>query len=299
MSAERVVVSGTAALAVFEHGAAPAEAPTVVLAHGWPDSHEVWDLVATRLAGRFHVVSYDMRGVGRSTAALERHPYTLDRLAADLDAVVTAVSPGRPAHVVGHDWGSVVGWEYVQTPAFAAHAASFTSVSGPNLDFAGWLLRQGRWRDGAGALLDQVARSGYTTVLSLPVLRTAMWRLGMDRLLRAWLRWSEGVTGYPGPGLVRDAVAAVPIYRSNILPRLRRPELRDTSVPVQVVVAARDRYVSPRLAKLTVRRWLPTATVEEIDAGHWSPRTRPDVLAALIAGHVDRNETAGTTSGPA
>ncbi|MEU5157858.1 alpha/beta fold hydrolase, partial [Glycomyces sp. NPDC021274] len=42
--------------------------PTVMLVHGYPDSKEVWSEVARRLADRFHVVLYDVRGCGRSTA---------------------------------------------------------------------------------------------------------------------------------------------------------------------------------------------------------------------------------------
>ncbi len=101
---------------------------------------------------------------------------------------------------------------------------------------------------------------------------------------------SEGIdpaSGYPPPDVARNAVAAVPIYRTNIFGRLRRPEPRPAAVPVQVVVNRRDRYVSPTLAA-DVAPWVPDLTVHELDAGHWSPRTHPDALAALIADHVAR-----------
>src|SRR5690606_37022733 len=42
--------------------------PTVVLLHGYPDTKELWYPVAERLAPRFHVVLYDVRGFGKSTA---------------------------------------------------------------------------------------------------------------------------------------------------------------------------------------------------------------------------------------
>ncbi|MCL2728894.1 MAG: alpha/beta fold hydrolase, partial [Actinomycetia bacterium] len=45
-----------------EHGGTAR--PTVVLLHGYPDSKEVWSEVARRLAPRFHVVTYDVRGHG-------------------------------------------------------------------------------------------------------------------------------------------------------------------------------------------------------------------------------------------
>src|SRR5688500_14156488 len=99
---ERIVVSDTAALAVYERGAAAPDRPTVVLTHGWPDTSAVWEHVADRLSDRYHVVTYDARGMGRSTAAIVHQPYALRRMADDLDAVLRATSPDRPAHVVGH-----------------------------------------------------------------------------------------------------------------------------------------------------------------------------------------------------
>lgn len=297
-TAERVILANSAALAVHERGMPGPDRPTVLLTHGWPDSHAVWDLVADRLADRFHVVTYDMRGVGRSTPGLAHKPYTLDKLAADLDAVVTAVSPNRPVHLVGHDWGSVTGWEHVMDPTYDGHLISFTSLSGPNLDHTGWLLRQKPRRRHLTVVLGQAVRSAYTVVLSIPVARTAMWRLGGATVFRRWLRLSEGVEGYPGPGLAKDAVAAVGLYRNNISARLRRPSLRPVGLPVQLIVATRDRYVSPRLLD-TMTDWLPDLVRTEVDAGHWSPRTHPERLASLITAFVDTVEALAAERAPA
>ncbi|MFC7612955.1 alpha/beta fold hydrolase [Actinokineospora soli] len=62
----RTVRSGDVELAVFEQGD-PA-APTVLLVHGYPDTHRMWDGVAARLAEDYHVVRYDVRGAGASSA---------------------------------------------------------------------------------------------------------------------------------------------------------------------------------------------------------------------------------------
>ena len=56
-AAERVVRNGEIDLAVFEYGDPSAE--TVVLVHGWPDTHHLWEEVVPLLSDRFHVVSYD------------------------------------------------------------------------------------------------------------------------------------------------------------------------------------------------------------------------------------------------
>lgn len=279
-------MSGTAALAVYERGEPTADNRTVVMAHGWPDSHEVWDLVADRLAAAGdHVVTFDMRGVGESTEAMVPKPYELPKVAADIDAVVTATSPDRPVHLVGHDWGGVIGWEYVTGDACVGKVATFTTVSGPNLDHLGRLLRTN-----VKAALTQGAKSLYTIVLSLPLIRTGIWRLGIGRLFRRWLALTEGIrpdSGYPGAGLTHDAIAGVPLYRTNIfLGRVRRPEPRPARVPVHQLVATKDRYVSASVLAHSAE-WVDDFTRTELEAGHWSPRSHPDDVARHITAYLD------------
>lgn len=52
-------------IAVYHEG--NPDGPTVVLVHGFPDSHVLWDGVVPLLAERFRIVRYDNRGVGRSS----------------------------------------------------------------------------------------------------------------------------------------------------------------------------------------------------------------------------------------
>ncbi|GAA3158169.1 hypothetical protein GCM10020255_039910 [Rhodococcus baikonurensis] len=61
----RRVTNGSVSLAVFEQGKADGE--TIVLVHGWPDTHELWNRIVPLLADDFRVVSYDSRGAGEST----------------------------------------------------------------------------------------------------------------------------------------------------------------------------------------------------------------------------------------
>ena len=101
-------------IAVYEQG--NPDGPTLVMAHGWPDSHVLWDGVVPRLADRFRIIRYDNRGVGKSSVPKPVSAYTMAKLADDFAAVIGAREPGEPVHVLAHDWGSVAVWEYL-TPA--------------------------------------------------------------------------------------------------------------------------------------------------------------------------------------
>ena len=97
------VQSGDVKLAVYVSGSR--RAPPLILVHGYPDSAAVWAPIRARLAKRYRVIAYDVRGAGASDAPRRRADYTLERLAADLKAVADATCGGRPFHLVGHDWG--------------------------------------------------------------------------------------------------------------------------------------------------------------------------------------------------
>lgn len=90
----------------------PPDAPTVVLVHGWVCSLEMWLYQVRALSPDHRVVAYDLRGHAASEPAASGD-YSMDVLAADLDAVLGACVPeGRRAVVVGHSMGamSIVAW---------------------------------------------------------------------------------------------------------------------------------------------------------------------------------------------
>ena len=128
-------------LAVYEEG--NPDGPVVVLVHGWPDSHVLWDGVVALLAEDYRIIRYDARGAGASEAPGPVAAYRVEQLADDFAAVVEAVCPGTPVHVVGHDWGSATMWEYVSRPDAADRVASYTSISGPHPGHLSRYVREG------------------------------------------------------------------------------------------------------------------------------------------------------------
>lgn len=294
---ERRVRTGGVELSVAELG--DPRRPTVLLLHGYPDSKEVWSEVAARLADRFHVVLYDVRGHGGSTAPRPlRGGFTLEKLTDDFLAVADAVSPGRPVHLVGHDWGSVQSWEFVTVARTEGRVASFTSVSGPSLDhFGHWIGRRLRRPTprAAGQLLGQATKSWYVYLLHTPVLPELAWRGPLGRRWPGILRRLEKVPdasadGRPARSLPRDAAHGAWLYRDNVRPRLRRPRPDAYAhVPVQLVTPLDDPFLSERLYD-DLERWAPRLVRRTLPAGHWVPRTRPDLLTMWITDFVNATE---------
>jgi len=260
-------------------------APVVVCVHGYPDDHTMWDAVVPLLADRFYVVTYDVRGAGASDVPARRADYHLDRLAEDLAAVLDEIGPGRPVHLLAHDWGSIQSWHAVTSDALRGRIASFTSISGPSLDHAGHWFRS-HLRDPAAwlAAARQLLHSSYILFFRIPLVPELSWRSGAGQRVLAAL--SGGAVGRPA---VADAVHGLELYRANVAARMSVPEPRSTTVPVQVLAPLGDPYVTPPL-QTEVGRWAPRLWVRRVPGGHWLPRERPDVVArctAELADHVE------------
>ncbi|KPC65489.1 SDR family oxidoreductase [Streptomyces chattanoogensis] len=291
---ERRVRTGGVELCVAELG--DAAQPTVMLVHGYPDSKEVWSEVAQRLAERFHVVLYDVRGCGRSTAPKPlRGGFTLEKLTDDFLAVADAVSPGRPVHLVGHDWGSVQAWEFATVRRTEGLIASFTSMSGPSLDHFGQWIKKRMARPTprrAAQLLNQGAKSWYVYLLHTPKLPELAWQGPLGKRWPKILQRVEKVPagGYPTPSLPTDAAHGAWLYRDNVLPRLRRPRTDAYAhCPVQLITPTGDAFLSQRLYD-DLEQWAPQLVRRTLPAKHWVPRTRPDQLTSWITEFVTAQE---------
>lgn len=291
---ERWVRTGGVELCVAELG--DATQPTVLLVHGYPDSKEVWTEVAERLAERWHVVLYDVRGHGRSTAPTPlRGGFTLEKLTDDFLAVADAVSPDRPVHLVGHDWGSVQSWEFVTVKRTEGRIASFTSMSGPSLDHFGHWIKRRMTRPtprGAGQLLGQGAKSWYVYMLHTPVLPELAWRGPLGKQWPKLLERLEKVPAgdYPTPSLPTDAAHGAWLYRDNVRARLRRPRADAFAhAPIQLITPTGDAFLSEHLYD-GLERWAPQLVRRSLPAKHWVPRTRPDQLTAWINEFVTATE---------
>jgi pimeloyl-ACP methyl ester carboxylesterase len=281
------VVSGDARLAVFEHGDPTAE--TVLLVHGWPDTHTVWDDVVRLLARDFHVVTYDTRGHGASPLPGPKEQFTLELLADDAVAVAQAVSPDRPVHLVAHDWGSIQLWEAVCRPDAAEWFASFTSISGPSLDHAATWLRGLVKRPtphNLATLARQTASSSYIYFFLLPRLPEAVLPRAGRLLWPHFLKATEGLSApRTAATLPEDMVAGVRLYRANMLQRLLHPNPRRSPVPLQLVVNTRDIAMTPAMFEAAAD-WTVDLTRVDLDRGHWLPVSDPQLVADLVTSFV-------------
>jgi pimeloyl-ACP methyl ester carboxylesterase len=77
-------------LNIFYREAGPADAPTVLLLHGFPSSSRMWETLLPLLADKYHLIAPDYPGFGHSSApSPSSFEYTFDNLARVIGELTT------------------------------------------------------------------------------------------------------------------------------------------------------------------------------------------------------------------
>ncbi len=81
----------------------------VVLLHGWPDTHRLWDAQVAALQGRYRCIRFTLPGFDPAAA---RRPYTLAEVVDFIGKVVAQAAGGGQVTLLLHDWGCFFGYQY-------------------------------------------------------------------------------------------------------------------------------------------------------------------------------------------
>lgn len=286
MSAYRITCTDGVTLSAYSLG--NSDNPAIVLVHGYPDNHQVWMPVAEQLSKAYFVILYDVRGAGSSGKGKNVKAYALPQLGQDLISVVDHIIPGRSFHLAAHDWGSIQSWESATNPALKGRLLSFTSISGPCLDHAGYWMRSRlgspNWERRKAGLL-QFTKSWYISLFQFPLVAPTLWR-AIGQYWPKLLETQEGIVeAHPNPSQIDDGVEGINLYRANFITSLLKPRARYAQCPIHLIVAKRDPYVGERLFE-DLDQWASDITRVELDASHWVILKDPDTIAGMIRDYI-------------
>ena len=288
-----VTASDGVPLAVHAYTEIDKRRPSILAIHGYPDNHHVWDGVAAQLADRYNFVAYDVRGAGKSGSPAERSGYVLSQLVSDVGAVIDSLGLDE-VHLLGHDWGSIQGWATVTDDSVMGRIASFTSISGPHLNYAGGFLRSPRTARGVVDVVRQFLASGYIWFFLCPGAPEVAFRsrVAVKVFEAVELIGRSRTSSQRRAATIRsidDYLNGLNLYRANMPGPILAPgvQLPQTGVPVQVLVARKDYFVTPALQRFT-GSIPPESRIVPIEGGHWVVASHPDDVARLTGEWVDR-----------
>jgi pimeloyl-ACP methyl ester carboxylesterase len=258
----------------------PEDGYPIVLAHGITCAIRVWAYQIADLTNDYRVIAFDHRGHGRSAVPVRRHAYSLDHLAADLDAVLEAtLAPGEKAVIAGHSMGgiAITSWadRYPDRVPQRADAAALINTT------TGDLLRNVQLLPVPPPLADVRVRAAGT------LLKT----FGAAPLLRAVDRPSRRFVSTIAVGRDADPAVAEFIYELFIsTPAAGRGGwartlvdslggehigLKNLTVPTLVIGSEKDRLL-PMVSSRRIAMMAPNlAQFVELSGGHCAIVERP------------------------
>ena len=255
--------------------------PVVILLHGFPEFWWAWRHQITPLAqAGYHVVVPDMRGYNRSEAPQDVASYALDTLAADVIGLADAVGADR-FHLVGHDWGAVIGWWVAAR--YPARLDRVVLMDGPHPDV---------WGKQAVSHPTQALRSTYVAFFQLPWVPEATLG-GFDFAgLKAMMQGSARADTFEPGALDRyveawshpGSLTAMLNYYRALRARPRRHEPARLAPPTLILWAEDDRFLERHVAEAGLALCNDGRLEMVPDASHWLHIEQPDRINARIIG---------------
>ncbi len=259
----------------------------VLMLHGNPTWSFYYRRLAMALRDRYRVIVPDHIGCGLSDKpADDRYPYTLDRRARDVEALLDHLNIKRNLTLVLHDWGGIIGMLCAHrrperiSRLIVFNTAAFHLPAGKVFPWPLWLCRNtplGPWLV-RGLNLFCLGASRVCSRRGLPVAvrrgYLAPYRSWADRI--AVLRFVQDIPLAPADpafALVSDVQAGLAQFRDR---------------PALICWGARDFVFDDQFLRVW-RQYLPQAEVHRFaDAGHYVLEDAAEEIVPLVQGFLDR-----------
>ncbi len=265
-------------LTVFYREAGAADAPTLVLLHGFPSaSHMFRDLIPL-LADRFHIVAPDLPGFGKSDMPARRDfDYTFEHITDVIDRLTERLGLDRFALYV-FDYGAPVGFRIA-----TRHPERITAIISQNGNAYeeglsdGWNPLQAYWEEPS-----QANREAIRTMVEP---QTTIWQYthGVPDTTRV----SPDGYGLDNYYLARRGADEIQLdllldYASNVaLYPVFQEYFRTSRPPLLAVWGSNDPFFLPAGAE-AFKRDIPDADVRFVPTGHFALETHVEEIATAI-----------------
>lgn len=269
---------------VFYREAGPADAPVVVLLHGFPTSSRMFRNLIPALADRYHVIAPDYPGFGQSATPDRRaFEYSFARFAEIVDALLSRLGAKRYALYV-QDYGAPVGYRLA-----LRHPERVTAlvVQNGNAYEEGlrefWVPLKAYWADGSrehrealrAGLTPAATRSQYLDGVRDPSrIDPESWVIDQALLDR--------------PGVDEIMLDLFKDYGSNVALYPKFQEFFRTRRPPTLIVWGGNDAIFPADGAHPYLRDLPDAELHLLDSGHFALEDKGAEIAALMRNFLGR-----------
>jgi pimeloyl-ACP methyl ester carboxylesterase len=268
---------------LFYREAGPADAPAVVLLHGFPTSSFMFRNLIPMLADRYHVIAPDHLGFGLSDAPpAGEFGYSFDALAGLTAGLLGQLGGTRYAMYV-QDYGAPVGWRLALNNPAAISAIISQNGNGYEAGFVEefWKPVREYWQD-----QNPQTEAPIRQALTLDAIRWQYLHGVPDQSLVSPDTWYHDFARVSRPGNDLVQLALFADYASNLplYPRLHA-YLRESQVPLLAVWGRNDPIFSPDGARAFADD-APGAEIHLLDGGHFLLESHLEAAAGYIRGFL-------------
>ena len=276
---------------IFYREAGPADAPVIVLLHGFPASSFMFRNLIPHLADQYHVIAPDHLGFGLSDAPpVEEFDYTFDALTDLTAGLLDELDLARYAIYV-QDYGAPIGWRLALRYPGAITAIISQNGNGYNAGFVDSFWKRVRdYQQEQTPETESAIRQAFT----LDVTRWQYLTGVADETLVSPDTWQHDYALLSRPGNDQIQLALFRDYATNppLYPQLHE-YLRTSQVPVLAVWGRGDEIFGPAGAHAFADD-AQDAEIHLLDGGHFLLESAGDEVGTLV-----RNFLARRLAGPA
>jgi haloalkane dehalogenase len=264
----------------------PGEEPPIVLMHGFPDDHRIYDKLLPLLTPR-RAVAFDWLGYGRSDRS-DAARFSAEDHGSQLGAVLDGLGITR-AVLVGHDASGPDAVAFaVAHPERVAHLVLLNTVMGhqPSLQLPEMirLFADLELTPLADAMVKDEGQR-------LWLLQHTADRWGLDALDPDGLAIRSVLPQFYGDTDQTDALAGIRAWTADLFDALDTQDrlihsgaLTSLEVPVSIIFGESDRYLNPSLAAEIAALFKDPAFHLVQGASHWPQYDQPENVAELLKG---------------
>ena len=266
-------------LKIFYREAGPANAPTVLLLHGFPSSSRMWEPLLPLLAGKYHLIAPDYPGFGNSSApSPSSFEYTFDNLARVMGELTTKL--GITNYVLFmQDYGGPVGFRMALSRPDRVRAIIIQNAVSHEQGLSPlWEARRKYWADPAQEL--ENLKANFTSFEA-----TRQRHIGSsphpDRYDPD--TWTDEYAFLTRPGQADIQTTLFLDYRTNVASYpLWQKWLRAVQPPTLVVWGKYDPSFTVAGATAYARE------IHILEAGHFALDEATDEIASLVRNFLER-----------
>jgi pimeloyl-ACP methyl ester carboxylesterase len=270
---------------LFYREAGPADAPVLLLLHGFPASSHMFRDLIPKLSDRYHLIAPDHLGFGYSAMpSADSFEYSFAALAGLTTAFTETLGLSQYAVYV-QDYGAPIAWRMA-----LEHPERITAVISQNGNAYEDGYVEGVWADVVAYDADPTPENA-TAAAGMQTEALVKWAYQhgvKDQTLLSPDAWQHDLSLLARPGAERVQLDLVRTYLDNfkLYPKFQE-YFRTSQVPLLAAWGANDE-IFPAAGAKAFQRDLPNAEIHLLDAGHFALESNAPEIAALIRDFLER-----------